>query len=355
VSTSRTRSNGGRDRPRRKVSLKDVADRAKVHVSTASRALDDSQSKRLSAATIRRVRAAAVELGYLPDLVASGLKRGTSKTVGVVVADLDNPYNAPLIRGIARELEQDDFVALVAETGESRERLERLLRHLMQRRVDAIITAATHLDDAELLDRVLGEQVPVVLAVRSLPGSSYAAVVHDDRTGGSLAAGHLIGLGHKSLAQLRGPADVDTFARRAEGFRRAVEVARRDDVTIPDSAVAPTLEEGRRLMGLVLDTPSPPTAVFAPTDVMAVGALEAISGRGLRCPADISVVGYNDVPLSSHLSPPLTTIRLPSEDVGRTAGRMALELISDPGATAGVVQLPATLVERRSTGPAPSR
>jgi LacI family transcriptional regulator len=342
-----------RERVRRKVSLKDVADRAKVHVSTASRALDDTRSRGLRAATIKRVRAAATELGYVPDLVASGLKRGTSKTVGVVVADLDNPYNAPLIRGIARELEQDNFVALVAETGESRERLERLLRHLMQRRVDAIITAATHLDDAEMLDRTVDDEVPVVLAVRSLPGSRYAAVVHDDRTGGALAAQHLIGLGHATLAQLRGPANVDTFVRRAEGFHHAVEVARRADVTITESAVAPTLEEGRRLMGLVLNTPSPPTAVFAPTDVMAVGALEAISGRGLTCPDDISVIGYNDVPLSSHLSPPLTTIRLPSVDVGRAAARMALQLIADPDAPPEVVRLPATLVERRSTGPVP--
>lgn len=341
---------GNREPPRRKVTLRDVADRAKVHVSTASRALDETQSDRLSSATIERVRAAASDLGYARDLVASGLKRGATKTVGIVVADLDNPHNAPVIRGIARELEEEDFVPLVAETAESRERFERLLAHLTQRRVDAIITSAAHLDGGELLDRLIGGETPVVLAIRSLPGTDYNAVVHDDRTGGSLAAQHLVSLGHRVLAQLPGPADIETFVRRSEGFSRSVAAAGREEVAVAAASAAPSFDEGRRLMEIVLDGPQVPTAIFAPTDVMAVGALDAIAGRGLRCPEDISVVGYNDIPISRYILPPLTTIELPSEQLGHVAARMALDLIADPSVRGQLVQLPATLVVRRSTG-----
>jgi LacI family transcriptional regulator len=336
--------------PREKVTLRDVAERAGVHVSTASRALDEGRASRIGPATIKRVRSAADELGYQRDLVASGLKRGETKTVGVVVADLDNPHNAPVIRGIAAELEAADFVPLVAETAESRERFERLVTHLTQRRVDALITSAVHLDGAEILDRLRDNGVPVVLAIRSLPGTDYNAVVHDDVAGGALAAQHLVSLGHRTLAQLAGPADIDTFLRRAEGFAKAVAAAGREDVSTGHDSAGPSFDEGRRLMEILLDSDARPTAVFAPTDVMAVGALDAIAGRGLRCPEDISVVGYNDIPMSRHISPPLTTIELPSEELGAAAARMALESIADPSARGKRVELPATLVERRSTG-----
>ncbi|HZO06638.1 MAG TPA: LacI family DNA-binding transcriptional regulator [Solirubrobacterales bacterium] len=334
----------------RKITLRDVADRAQVHVSTASRALDESQSERLSPATIKRVRSAASELGYARDLVASGLKRGATKTVGVVVADLDNPHNAPVIRGIARELESEDFVPLVAETAEDRGRFERLLSHLTQRRVDAIVTSAAHLDGAEILERILGPEASVVLAIRGLPGSDYNTVVHDDRTGGSLAAQHLVSLGHEALAQLAGPTDIDTFVRRAEGFSRAVAAAGRREIGVGGRTDAPSFDEGRRLMEVVLNGPELPTAVFAPTDVMAVGALDAIAGRGLRCPEDVSVVGYNDIPISRYISPALTTIELPSEQLGQAAARMALDLIANPEDRGRLVELPARLIARRSTG-----
>jgi LacI family transcriptional regulator len=336
----------------RKVTLRDVAQRAGVHVSTASRALDEGRAARIGSATIERVRSAAEELGYSRDLLASGLKRGETKTIGVVVADLDNPHNAPVIRGIAGVLETRDFVPLVAETVESRERFERVLGHLAQRRIDALITTAVHLDGDEILRRLVPEETPVVLAIRSLPGAGYDAVVHDDETGGALAGEHLTRLGHRRLAQLAGPADIDTFVRRAEGFSGAVATAGAEEVSLPvRGSAAPDFEEGRRLMEALLDLPDRPTAIFAPTDVMAVGALDAIAAAGLRCPEDISVVGYNDIPMSRHIKPPLTTIELPSEELGAEAAKMALSALAEPEERGRLVQLPAGLVVRASTGP----
>ncbi len=344
-------SSPGQGRTRRKVTLRDVAEKAGVHVSTASRALDSSSASRIGNATAERVRSAATELGYSRDLLASSLKRGITKSVGVVIANLDNPYNARTIRGIARVLEADEFVPLVAETGESRARFERLLDHLVQRRVDALITSAVRLDGAEILTQALGDEVPIVLAGRGLPDTDLNTVRHDDATGGALAARHLAELGHKRIAQLAGPADIDAFIRRAAGFSDAAAAAGVEEVAAPaPGSVTPTFVEGRRLMGALLESEGHPTGVFAPSDVMAVGALDAIATRGLRCPEDVSVVGYNDIPVSRFVSPPLTTIEMPAEELGAEAARMALGLIEDPTPRGQMVVLPARLIVRRSTG-----
>jgi LacI family transcriptional regulator len=339
-------------RAKRKVTLRDVAAAAGVHVSTASRALDTAGSSRIGSATTARVRTVAAELGYSRDLLASGLKRGVTQTVAVVVANLDNPYNSRVIRGIARVLEADDFVPLVAETGESRARFERLLDHFGRRRVDALITSAVRLDGAEILARKVGDELPVVLAGRGLPDTDHNTVRHDDVAGSTLAAEHLASLGHRRVAQLTGPTDIDVFIRRAQAFSEVAAAAGMTEVQPPaPGSVTPTFVEGRRLMSALLDAPERPTGVFAPSDVMAVGALDAISERGLRCPEDISVVGYNDLPLSRFVAPPLTTVEMPSEEVGAEAARMALRSINDPGVKGQLVTLPARLVVRRSTGP----
>ena len=340
-------------RAKRKVTLRDVAAAAGVHVSTASRALDTAGTSRIGSATTARVRTVAAELGYSRDLLASSLKRGVTQTVAVVVANLDNPYNSRVIRGIARVLEADDFVPLVAETGESRARFERLLDHFSRRRVDALITLAVRLDGAEILDRKLGGEVPIVLAGRGLPGTDYNTVRHDDVAGGRLAAEHLASLGHRRVAQLTGPADIDVFIRRAQAFSGVVAAAGMEEIQpSAPASVTPTFVEGRRLMSALLEAPVPPTGVFAPSDVMAVGALDAIASRGLRCPEDISIVGYNDLPLSRFLAPPLTTIEMPAEEIGAEAARMALKSITDRGTRGRLVTLPARLIVRRSTGPA---
>jgi LacI family transcriptional regulator len=337
----------------RVVTLKDVAHAAGVHPSTASRALDPHKSRRISDATVERVERAAERLGYFPDMIAKGLRGGSTTMVGVVVADLENPFFAPLVRGISTHLESRGFVTLVAETLEDPERFERTLNHLLSRRVDALVTTATRSEDGPLLRR-FAERIPAcVLAVRSIEGSGLPYVRQDDRQGAELAADHLIDLGHRVLAQLRGPADIDTFANRTDGFRRCVASAGATDATVEECGEALTLEEGRRLMALTLDASPdpPPTAVFAHADVMAIGAIEEMDARGLRCPGDISVIGYDDIPLVSHVRPPLSTIELPGSEIGHRAGEMVLAMIDDPGTTPESISLPARLVVRESTAP----
>jgi LacI family transcriptional regulator len=339
----------------RVVTLKDVARAADVHVSTASRALDPARSSRIGADTVARVEAAARSLGYTPDLIAKGLKSGMTTMIGVVVADLENPFIGPIIRGISEQVEPTGYATIVAETLEDHDRLERTLNHLLSHRVDAVITTAARNTDQHLLVRFARRTRAFITAVRKVEGSGLPFVIMDDEQGGELAAMHLTELGHKVLAQLRGPAGIEAFSNRAEGFQREVGAARAVDATVGARASELTAEEGRRLMALTLDQnpQSPPTAVFAHADLMAIGALEELRSRGLSCPGDVSIVGYDDAPLVNHMSPALSTIALPGEEIGANAGEMVLEMLVDPGDPPESIRLPAELIPRESTGPPP--
>lgn len=337
------------------VTLQEVADEADVHVSTVSRALDPDKADLVSPATREKVTRVAERLGYQPHLIASQLRRGRTRTIGVVVPDLGNPLYAPFVRGVIHALERRGYVPLVADTQDDHERFERTLMHLWDRRVEGIITTAPRMQDRTAVERVAALGMPVVLAIRTLPDSQVPSVQHDDLEGGRLAARHLIDLGHTRLVQLKGPQDVTPFIRRTAGF---AEAARDAGVELVDMGVAahdPTIDEGRRLMASLLDLPAPrPTGIFAQNDLIALGALETIRKSGLRCPGDVSVVGYNDSFYAAHAQPPLTTIDLPDYDIGRLTGSVAIEYVERPdGARVSASTVP-TLIVRESTGPPPS-
>lgn len=328
--------------------LRDVADLVGVHPSTVSRALDPRSASLVSEATRDRVRKAADELGFQVDTVASGLRRGRTQTIGVVVPDLSNPYAAPMIRGIENSLDSRNYMALITETQDDQSRARRVFDALLGRRVDAVITLASRSGDEALLRRV-AKRVPVVLAIRDLTGSGLPGVVGDEERGGRIAADHLIDMGHTRVAQLHGPLDVTSFVHRGAGFSSRVAERGATLVDFTTTARAPTIEEGRTCMAQLLAHPGErPTAVFAHNDLMAVGAIEAITDAGLNCPQDISVLGYNDAPLTGYTDPPLSTIALPGYELGRFAAEMALSFVEDPTREAHVLSLPPRLVPRAS-------
>jgi LacI family transcriptional regulator len=310
---------------RRAVTLRDVAAAARVHVATASRALDAETAHPVSPETRARVQRVAEELGYRHHMMARGLRRGFSSTVGVVVADLGNPYTAPVLRGLQSTLEQADYMALMTESRDESATLERAVGHLLARQVDGLVLLAVRSGD---LDPVVGwtSRVPVVLAVRSLPGSGVPAVTHDDLGGARLAAGHLAELGHRHVVQLPGPLDMSPFLDRHDSFADAAAGLGLQTWAV-EAASRPVFDEGRRLMGLALAGRRRFTGVFAHNDAMAMGAVRALREAGLDCPRDVSVVGYNDVPMADCLDPPLTTIRLDGHEVGRQAGQAVLAAI----------------------------
>ncbi|HKQ00312.1 MAG TPA: LacI family DNA-binding transcriptional regulator [Actinomycetes bacterium] len=338
---------------RRSVTLRDVAAAARVHVATASRALDSQTAHPVSPETRARVKRVAEELGYQHHMMARGLRRGFSSTVGVVVADLGNPYTAPILRGLQSRLEGADYMALMTESLDDSHVLQRAVGHLLARQVDGLLLLAVRAGD---LDRVLGwaSRVPVVLAVRSLPGSGVPAVTHDDLGGARLAARYLADLGHRRVVELPGPPDIQPFKDRSDAFAEAAAELGLEALALPPAG-RPVFEEGRRMMRQALAGGDPATAVFAHNDAMAMGAVRALREAGLQCPGDISVVGYNDVPMADCLDPPLTTIRLNGDQVGRRAGEAVLAAIRGLPTSGNSQPEPAELVVRASAGPPPSR
>jgi LacI family transcriptional regulator len=334
----------------RNVTLRDVARAAGVDYSTVSRALNPrTPANRLNRETVARIRRIADEIGYRRDVRAAGLAEGRTFSIGVAVADMGNPYVAPVLRGIQNTLESSDLTAIILETQDDHKRLERVLHHLAGR-VDAMIVGCARHGSRELLEDFDATTRPVVLVLRSLPGSSLPAVTADDYVGGTLAAGYLGQLGHRSLAQVEGPGDIQPFPDRRSGF---IDTARRLGVHVLDGAgraEAPTVEEGRRVFTQMLAAAEAmPTGVFAHNDALAIGVVDAIRSSGLRCPEDISVIGFNDNPFSDHLSPPLSTIRVPGHDLGVAAGALAVRRIAGRLAPAEIHRHQPTLIVRAST------
>ena len=332
--------------------MKDIAIAAGVNASTVSRALDVSKRHLVRSETVERVEATAKRLGYRGDRVAGALRRGTTGTVGVIVADLANPFIAPIIHGIAQAIIPHQLLPIVVETDDDNERLEASLTHVLSRRVDAVIVAGSRFANRTAVEDA-ARHAPVVVTARGLPGSPLPQVLHDDRAGGALVARHLIELGHTRLVELRGPDDVGNFVSRHDGFHRECRDAGVETVELPIQGSRPTRADGERLTNLLLDLHGDdlPTAVFAHNDLMALGALSAFRERGLSCPGDVSLVGYNNSPAMDHIAPPLTTCEYPGIEVGHAAGELAVELMADPDSRSPGLLFPPRLCVRSSTAP----
>ena len=198
--------------------------------------------------------------------------------------------------------------------------------------------------------------MPVVLTLRWLAGLQIARVVNDDRLGGFLAGQHLVSLGHRRMVEIPGSLDIETFVDRSRGFRDGLSAAGIVPIKHGEQTTTPDVSEGRRIMeallasGVVDDV----TAVFAQNDLLAIGAIEALRAVGLRCPEDISVMGFNDSPLVDHLDPALSTIAMPMVEMGLRAGREILRAANGHDTEHDVVTVRPIFVARASTA-APSR
>ena len=329
------------------VTLHDVAREVGVHPSTVSRALDPMKRDMVKESTRARIATVAERMGYRPHMVARGLQSGRTSTVGVITADLGNTWVTPILHGISASLESIESLPVIADTQDDDARFTNILDHMLNRRVDAVVALASrdgYRDRLESAARV----IPVVVAARPLEGSTLPHVVQDDRLGGELIAEHLVSLGHRTVLQLAGPRDVANFRRRSDGFSAVCRVNAVTELTTGLHAQRPVLDEGHRLMSAFLASGvERPTAVFAHNDLMALGALAAIREAGLRVPEDISLAGYNDLPMVGHLTPPLTTVRYHSLEVGLAAGRLVGDLLRGEESTD--VWLTPTLMALQST------
>jgi LacI family transcriptional regulator len=335
--------------PQPAVTLKDVARRASVHPATASRALNPETRLLVSEETAGRVLAAAAELGYRPNAVARSLRTRRSHTIGVLIPDLNNPLFPPIVRGLADRLETYGYVALIGNTDGDDARERRVFEQMRARHVDGYVLATAHLRNP-LLDDAARAGVPVVLMNRIAADSNFPSVTVDNERGVELAIRHLVALGHREIAYLAGPQDVSTGLARYRGFQAAMTGAGLDVASGRVAfARAFSIEEGYRCARQLLALSDRCTAVAAGNDMLAVGCYLALDEAGLRCPADISVVGFNDMPFIDMLRPPLTTISFSHQRVGAEAAELLMERLNGKTGPVKVIYLAPELMVRGST------
>jgi LacI family transcriptional regulator len=333
------------------VTIRDVARAAKVHPGTVSRALNEETRALVNQKTAERVLRAADRLGYRPNRIARGLKTSRSHTIGVLIPDITNPLFPPILRGIEDRLDEQGYTSLIVNTDNDAERELARLEAMRARQVDGLISATARLD-RELVAEIAAAGTPLVLVNRSLEDGSVPSVTVNDRQGVRLAVEHLAELGHRRIGHVGGPQNLSTGHRRHLGFLEAMAAAGLD---APDENLRFGRwfieEEGARVCAELLDSASDLTAIVAANDLLAIGCYDTLEARGLRCPQDISVVGFNDMPFIDRLPPPLTSVRVPQREIGIVAADLLLQRLADGSQTAREILLEPTLVIRGSTAP----
>ncbi len=340
-----------------RVKLTDVAQAAGVHPGTASRALNPHTQRLVSADTVRQVTRAAGRLGYIPNAQARGLRTARSYLIGVVVPDITNPLFSMILRGAEQVLTTAGYTVVLSDTNNDARGERSQIEALLARGTDGFILATAEWDDP-LLDDLRARAIPAVLANRNTARGPWSYVGGDERAGITLAVEHLVGLGHRRLLHLGGPQHLSTGRERAEAFRVATRTnGLRGAGARVKVCRAFTEAGGAEAMEAALNSPDHFTAVVAANDLIALGALDALQARGLQCPRDISVTGFNDMPFADRLTPPLTTVRLPLEEMGRVAARVLLDDLRGEASVSArhSTLLSVELVVRGSTCPAPGR
>jgi LacI family transcriptional regulator, galactose operon repressor len=334
-----------------KPTLRDVAQAAGVHLATASRALSGSKTRPVHPRTVARVRRAATALGYVPDQLARSLRTHHSSAIGVLIPDMSNPVMPPLVRGAEQVLAGHHYTTLFADTDNDPAAEAQRLGMLLSWRVAGLILATARRGEP-LPPELTQSGVPVVLMSRKLDATAVSSATVDESVGVAQAIDHLVGLGHRRIAYLGVPLWTSAGHERYTAFR---EFTTARGLPLPAGYLVECdgyqEADGDRALTGLLGLPDPPTAVLAGNDMMALGCYAALRRAGLRCPADISVVGYNDMPLTDRVEPPLTTVHVPYFDVGREAARLLVEALAGERAGGRSVRLTPRLVVRGSTGP----
>jgi LacI family transcriptional regulator len=337
-----------------KPTLRDVALAAGVHLATASRALSDSKTRPVNPRTAALVRQAAAELGYVPDQVARSLRTHRTPAIGVLIPDMTNPVMPPLVRGAEQMLAQHGYTTLFADTDNDQAAETQRLATFLSWRVAGLILATARRDQP-LAPELVHSGVPVVLMSRKLDATPVPSATVDESVGIAQALDHLISLGHQRIAYLGVPLWTSAGYERLVAFR---EITRDRGLDLPPEFAVVcdgySERDGEAALAALLVRPDRPTAVLTGNDMMALGCYDAIRAAGLRCPTDVSVVGYNDMPLTHRVDPPLTTVRVPYFDLGRQAASLLVEALDDRGSMDRSVRLTPRLLVRDSTAHAPA-
>ncbi|MDE0546615.1 LacI family DNA-binding transcriptional regulator [Microbacterium sp. C7(2022)] len=331
------------------VSVKDVALAASVSVGTVSNVLN--RPEKVSPATVERVHTAIAELGFVRNDAARQLRAGRSRSIGLVVLDVGNPFFAEIARGAEERAAEENMTVLLGNSDERQDREHAYLDLFREQRVNGVLVSPTT-EDLSSLERLRDGGVPVILVDRETSDEGFGSVAVDDIEGGFLAVGHLLEGGCRRVAFLAGPMGIRQVRDRLEGARRAV--AQHPDAVLEVIEVpALTVLHGREA-GQIIAGRAPadrPDGVFAANDLLAVGALQAFAIMGdIAVPDDIALIGYDDIDFASATVVPLSSIRQPAHLIGYSAADLLLKDLAQPdGDHERAVRFQPELVVREST------
>jgi LacI family transcriptional regulator len=335
------------------VTLSEVAREAGVSLATASRAINGSGTRTVRPELRERVLAAAERLRYVPDANAQAVARGHTSAIGLVVHDIADPYFSTIAAGVTEEADRHGFAVMLANTHHDPERELDFVRTLHNQRVRAIILAGGRQDDEETAVRLRAaveayQSAGGTVAMVGPPVLEVATVDGDNARGARSLAETLHGLGYRRLGLLAGPQGQTTARERAQAF--AQRLAELGAPVAPELVVASsfTRDGGYEGMRRLLTAEQRPEVVFAVSDVMAVGAMAAARDAGVAVPAEVAVAGFDDIVTLRDITPGLTTVRVPMEEIGRKVTALAL---ADPGGPVQHLSVTSAVVVRDSTPP----
>jgi DNA-binding LacI/PurR family transcriptional regulator len=328
------------------MNIAEIARRANVSTATVSRTLN--QSGPVKAATARKVWRVVTQLNYYPNSHARTLVSGRSRLIGLIVSDITNPFFPELVREFEERASQKQYDLLLTSTDYLTTRMTACLRRMIERKVDGVAMMTSEMD-LGLIKELSKRNVPIVFMDVGQMGPRMSHVSIDYGHGIREAVDHVVELGHRQVAFISGPLELHSARTRRQAF---VEGMHQHGLTANRRMLREgthTAEGGEKAMAELLRLSKAPTAVVCSNDWTAIGALHAIYAAGLRVPDDISLVGFDDIPLVSYMTPALTTVRMSAREVGSTAFQALLSLIAEQHLEGDVYQIPTRLVVREST------
>ena len=326
--------------------MREVAEEAGVSVTTVSHVINNSRP--VNPETRTRVERAMKVLGYQPNVLARSLRRGKTHTIGVILPDNANPYFAEVVRGIEDTSFSLGYSVMLCNSDNDLDKERLYTNVLIEKQVAGIIFVAAGLSE-ENIHNLQRRGVPSVLVDRQVSGVEIDSVFADNQSGGFLAANHLLSMGHTSIACISGPRGVRSSSERIAGFRQALEAAGIEPNPMGVIVGDFQYQSGYAAAKKLLHAADRPSAIFACNDLMAIGAYRCAHENQLRIPQDLSIIGFDDIPLSEFTNPQLTTIHQSKVKMGAQAAELLLGRITNGSLSTRQVIVPVRLVVRAST------
>ncbi|MEV0285858.1 MULTISPECIES: LacI family DNA-binding transcriptional regulator [unclassified Kribbella] len=325
----------------------DVARRSGVSPATVSRVL--SGRRNVDPELSEKVRAAVAELGYRPNGVARNLRKSRTNLLAVVISDIENPFFTSLVRGLEDVAQTEGYHVVLCNSDEDPAKEAAYASAVLTEQMAGVVISPTSTADGVL--QLADAKLPMVLIDRRVDGVEADTVLVDNEHGAHEGVKHLIDGGYRRIACITGPRKVSTAMDRLAGYRSALRAGGirydKDLVRHADFREA----GGYAAMESLLELPEPPEALFVTNNLMTVGALECLAKKGVRAPADIAVVGFDDIPWADLVVPSLTTVAQPTYELGRTAGLLLKDRIASPGRPPSTVTLRTELHIRATSAP----